>query len=88
MRKWALIAVLVLVVMAAGCASWERTVKDFRSEFSGGLERTVTVYSMTGDEIATYTGKIDVAVNDNKVKFELNGKRVIIYNAVVIVEEL
>ncbi len=39
--------------------------------------------------IQTYEGKIDVQDTEygNKVLFDLNGKRVVIYNATVITEE-
>ncbi|WMW48087.1 hypothetical protein RFN66_03595 [Bacillus paralicheniformis] len=53
------------------------------------MERTATVYDQSGNKIKTYKGKFDVEINNygNKVKFDLNGKRIMINNAVVIVEE-
>lgn len=91
MKKGWLIAVIGFIIMAVlltGCKSWQRAVKDWESSIAG-LNRTVTVYDNNGDIIKTYQGKIDVETNEygNKVKFEVNGKRVIIYNAIVIVEE-
>ncbi|EME75375.1 DUF5052 family protein [Bacillus sonorensis] len=82
------IVVLLLVALAAGCESWDRMVKDFNAS-NNGLERTATVYDLNGNKIKTYKGKFDVEVNDygNKVKFDLDGKRIMISNAVVIVEE-
>ncbi|MCY8009721.1 DUF5052 family protein [Bacillus haynesii] len=82
------IAVLLLVVVITGCESWNRMTKDFDSAHNG-LERTATVYDQNGNKIKTYKGKFDVEINDygNKVKFDLNGKRIMINNAVVIVEE-
>ena len=78
----------VLGTLLSGCgASFERSVKDFQSEYSGGLNRTVTAYSMTGEKIGEWKGKIDIEISDNKVKFDLNGKRTIIYNAIVITQE-
>ena len=49
----------------------------------------MTVYDYGGNKLKTYEGKIDVEENSNgnKVFFELDGKRVVIYNAVVISEE-
>jgi hypothetical protein len=72
-----------------GCAAWDRQVKDWESSQGNGLKRTLTVYDNSGNEIKKYTGKFDIETNDygNKVKFDLNGKRVIIYNATVITEE-
>ena len=39
--------------------------------------------------IKRYEGKFDVKIDQygNKVKFDINGKRVLIYNAIVIIEE-
>jgi hypothetical protein len=39
--------------------------------------------------MTTYKGKFDISENSDgtKVKFDINGKRVMIYNAIVIVEE-
>ncbi|MEK5100363.1 DUF5052 family protein [Bacillus sp. FSL W8-0848] len=86
----ATIVVLLLVAIITGCQSesWDRTAKDIESEHNG-LNRTATVYDQNGNKIKTYKGKFDVEVNDygNKVKFDLDGKRIIINNAVVIVEE-
>ena len=78
------------ILILAGCSeSFQRSMKTFRSEYTGGLERTVRVYSGSGELIETYEGKLDVEANEygNKVLFDLNGKRVILYNATVIVEE-
>lgn len=56
---------------------------------TGGLDRTVTVYDSSGNQIAVYEGKIDIEDSEygNKVKFDLDGKRVMLYNCSVIVEE-
>lgn len=87
---------LVLLVMTVAttltltsCASVERGMKDMKSELSGGLNRTVNVYSMTGELIKSVEGKIDIEESDsnNKVKFELDGKRYIYYNCMIEVIE-
>ncbi len=71
-----------------GCASFKRGVKDTVSDIGGGLHRTVTVYDYDGNVIKTYEGKIDIGESDGgKVKFDLNGKRTIIYGGIVIVDE-
>ena len=77
------------VFMLSGCAGWDRTVKDFDSDINGGLNRIVTVYDNTGNQIAVYEGKIDIEDSEygNKVKFDLEGKRIVLYNCSVIVEE-
>ena len=94
--KKAVMAVVgfIVVVLIIGAiiffsrSSTQRSLKDFESEYSGGLNRTVNVYSYDGKKIASYEGRIDVAENVNgTVKFELKGKRYIYYNALVEVIE-
>ena len=47
-------------------------------------QRTITVYTADGKELATYEGKIDIETNDGGyVKFDFNGKRYIYYNCFV-----
>lgn len=65
----------------------QRSIKTWKSEYTGGLDRIVNVYDMEGDLIATYEGKIDIQENDSKVLFELNGKRYTYYNCLVEVIE-
>lgn len=81
------LAIVILLTLAACGESWERTKKNYDSEYNGGLDRTITVYDYTGNKIAEYSGKCDIQTNENKVLFDLNDKRIIIYNAVVIAEE-
>ena len=76
--------------MTTGCGeSWERTKKGYESEYGGGLNRTITVYDQNGKTIKEYKGKVDIQDSEygNKVLFDLDGKRVVIYNAVVVAEE-
>lgn len=82
-------AVVIMFITLSGCESCSRMVKDVQSDFNGGLERTATVYSQDGKVLNQYSGKFDVQVNDygNKIKFDIDGKRVLIYNATVIIEE-
>ncbi len=83
-----IVLLLVLVLALSSCKSIERDIKDYKSSWTG-LKRTVQVYSQDGKLIKEYEGKIDIEVNDygNKVKFDVDGKRVIINNAIVIIEE-
>ncbi len=92
--KMILLAVLCAAMLClsllggcTGCATWQRSCKTWQSEVSGGLNRTVNVYSYTGELIASYTGRIDVEENESKVLFDLDGKRYIYYNALVEVIE-
>lgn len=81
-----IVMIALLIVMCTGCESWERTKKSWSSEING-LNRVVNVYSYNGELIATYEGKIDLEENENKVLFDLNGKRYVYYNAFVEVIE-
>ncbi|MBR4260669.1 MAG: DUF5052 domain-containing protein [Clostridia bacterium] len=78
--------IALLIVMCTGCESWKRAKKSWSSEMNG-LNRVVNVYSYNGKLIATYEGKIDLEENENKVLFDLNGKRYVYYNAFVEVIE-
>lgn len=82
-----IIAAIMLCVGLSSCSSCDRTVKNWDSEFSGGLNRVVNVYDYTGNKIATHEGQIDVQMNESKVLFDLNGKRYVYYNALVEVIE-
>lgn len=90
----ATIAILILVVLGIFVTiffsreSTQRWWKSLQSDYSG-LNRTITVYDQNGNELRTYTGRIDIEENQygNKVLFDLDGKRVTLYNAVVIAEE-
>ena len=75
---------LTLCFGMTGCASWDRMVTDMKSDVKGGMQRTITVYTADGKELATYEGKIDIDTNDGGyVKFDFNGKRYIYYNCFV-----
>ncbi len=85
-----ILSIILLILTLSGCGeSFQRSVKTFRSEYTGGLERRIEVYSSSGKLLKTYEGKLDIEANEygNKVLFDMDGKRTIIYNATVIVEE-
>ncbi len=89
-----IIAIIVFVVAMllglTGCSSWDSTLKDFESETHGGLERTVKVYSQTGELLAEYEGKINIEYDESRVIFQIDrDKRIAIYSdtATVVVEE-
>ena len=84
----AIILSLTMMFSLAGCASWQRFVKDVKSDVSNGLQRTVTVYTADGRVLKTYEGKIDLETTEGGiVKFDLNGKRIMYYNCYVEVIE-
>ena len=88
-----IIAILVAIMVVAGIifftrSSTQRQIKDIQSEYTGGLNRHINVYSYNGDKLAEYDGRIDIAERDDGVvKFQLKGKRYIYYNAIVEVIE-
>lgn len=76
--------------LLTGCTeSFNRELKSAQSEYGGGLNRTITLYDYNGKEIKSWTGKFDVdaSTDGNKVKFDINGKRVIINGGIVVNEE-
>lgn len=88
MRKKAVALIAVLSALTlTGCASWQRNVKSFASDFTGGLDRTVTVYSNTGEKINSWSGRFDVSESENEVYFDIDGKRIIIHGGIVVNEE-
>lgn len=89
MKKVIFVAVILALacVMLSGCESWSRGMKSIASDFTGGLHRTVSVYSYDGDLIQSWSGKFDVSDSENEVYFDLNGKRIIIQGGIVINEE-
>lgn len=79
---------LVLFGVFANKSSISRWFKSVQSEAGGGLDRVVTVYDYDGDVICEYKGKIDIeGSSEGKVKFDLDGKRTLIYGGIVIVQE-
>ena len=87
-KKIAVFALLAAMVLSlAGCARWSRAWKSFGSDVAGGLNRTVTVYSYDGDVLGQWSGKFDVSESENETFFDIDGKRVIIQNAIIINEE-
>lgn len=82
-----LVVVAILGTTLTGCESLKRIVKSASSDVGGGLNRTVKVLSYDGKIIKEYKGKFDIQVKDRRVLFDLNGKRISIYNSPLIVEE-
>lgn len=82
------IIIIAIILIASNGAGFQRTLKSVRSNYGGGLDRTITVYDYNGNEIKSWSGKFDVQESETRVFFDdENGKRVIIYNGIVINEE-
>lgn len=89
--KKLILAVATSIIFLSGCtSSFEREMKSWDSEMNGGLNRVITVYDYNGDVIKTYEGKIDIetSTSNDKVLFDLNGKRNIIFGGIVTIEEV
>ena len=79
---------IMLFFMFLFPSSTKRSIKSMVSDYSGGLNRTITLYDYNGNEIKSWTGKFDVDDNESRVFFDdEEGKRVIIYNGIVVNEE-
>ena len=92
-KKAVLIAALVAsVTVLSGCgANWERQKKNWDSEFLGGLNREIIVYSATGAEVWRFIGKFDVDFSEGRILFDdENNMRHTVYfqNGTVIVNEI
>ena len=86
-----LIAVLVigLLIFAFSGANFQRTLKSWKSNYTGGLYRIVSVYDYNGNLLREYgPAMIDISESENETFFDYNGNRIIIHNAIVIVEEV
>ena len=69
-------------------ASGQRAQKTQESNFGGGLNRIVTVYSYNGDAIKSWEGQFDVTENEQETWFDIDGRRVIIQGGIIINEEV
>ena len=97
-----IICVLVLALALGGCTNSDRVRNEMRneSEDNYGVMRTVTAYSLTGEKIGEWHGKIDVQyVYDGTSSAGANGRvdivvfdgsdpvdRIIVSNAIVVVD--
>lgn len=83
--------IIVIIIIGIGFlfpSSTRRNIKSMVSDYTGGLNRTITLYDYNGNKIKSWTGKFDVDDNESRVFFDdEDGKRVIIYNGIVVNEE-
>lgn len=90
MKKRIIVATLtcmLLVGSLCGCAGFQRGIKTIGSDITGGLDRTVTVYSYDGEKLGEWSGKFDVSSSEQETFFDINGKRVILQGGIIINEE-
>ena len=91
---WISIGVVLCLVTVPGflfyynaTESGKRAVKTEKSNLSGGINRTVTVYDYNGNRINSWTGTFDVTNSEYETYFDIDGKRVVIHGGIVINEE-
>ena len=94
-RSGVLIFIIVVALMigmlifAFSSANFQRTLKSWKSNYTGGLYRIVSVYDYNGNLLREYgPAMIDISESENETFFDYNGNRIIIHNAIVIVEEV
>lgn len=102
-KRVKIVAIIMGICVAISCGIiWflyfteggKRTQKTYYSEVSGGLYRIVKVYDMEGELIEVYEGKFDVDESATsgitKIKFDMDGKRHIIYctTGTVVIDEI
>ena len=81
-------AITALAITVTGCTgNQERGIKNIKSNWTGGLNRTITLYDYNGKAVRTWEGKIDMSDSVNETDFIVNGKRVIIHGGIVVAEE-
>lgn len=86
--KTGIIIVLISIIISAPLFifgmksnSFKRFKKDFKSNYSDGIDRTITITAEDGRLIYEYEGTIDIEIDEElrKIKFEdEDGKRQII----------
>ena len=94
-RSGVLIFIIVVALMvgmlifALNGANFQRTLKSWKSNYTGGLYRIVSVYDYNGNLLREYgPAMIDISESENETFFDYNGTRIVIHNAIVIVEEV
>ena len=94
-RSGVLIFIIVVALMVGmlisvvSGANFQRTLKSWKSNYTGGLYRIVSVYDYNGNLLREYgPAMIDISESENETFFDYNGTRIVIHNAIVIVEEV
>ena len=65
----------------------QRSIKDTQSNLLGGLDRVCVVYSETGKELRSYSGKYDIVFANDYLHFDHDGKRTIVVGGTVVCDE-
>ena len=70
------------------CTEFQDSIKDLQSDTTG-LKRDIKIYSLTGQPLASYSGNnVRVEFNEyGRFMANVDGKRLQVFNASVIIEE-
>lgn len=85
----AMCILFTLLPTFTSCESCSREIKSLRSDIGGGLERNAVLLDYNGDTIKVWSGKFDIRDDnsDNKIFFDIDGKRVWIQGGIFVSEE-
>ena len=91
MKKYLIGGSALLILLSVGflffSESVQRSIKDTQSNLLGGQNRTCVVYSETGKELRSYSGKYDLKFGNDHLHFDHDGKRTIVVGGTVICDE-
>ena len=95
-RSGSVAVILIVIILVIGLlaltfsgANFQRTIKSWKSNYTGGLYRIVSVYDYNGNLLREYgPAMIDISESENETFIDYNGTRIVIHNAIVIVEEV
>lgn len=84
----AIICIVVIALVMGGIgwynthtASGSRALKDYKSNLTNGIERTLKIIADDGYVIYEREGKFDIEVHDNYIVFDENHVRTILYRS-------
>ena len=81
------LVVIAILFVSCGGENAKRLRKSIFSNYTGGLDRTVTLYDYEGDVLRTWSGKIDLTESQDELMFDLNGKRTVIQGGIRVIDE-
>lgn len=91
MKKFIIVLfVAIFGILATSCTETQkRGLKSIKSNWNGGLYRTVTLMDYEGDTLKQWSGKFDIRDegSDNQIYFDFEDKRIWIQGGIVVSEE-
>lgn len=76
---------IVVCFMLSGCSGFVNDLKHLQSSVTG-LNRTVTLYSATGETIQTWQGRFTIEDNGGSISFVDNGKTIKVAGTYTVIE--